>query len=112
MDDADRLYLLAERERHRDASTISVPGGEYEVWLGGEVFGGVDLSIDGEKIASERGVLNNNGGLEQLATVPISAGDHELEVEYSMGGLYPGSAVHPYAVGPLELRAHRVATSG
>ena len=84
--------------------TISVPGGEDEVWLGGEVFGGVDISIDGEKIASERGVLNNNGGFEQIATTPISAGDHELEVEYSMGGLYPGSAVHPYAVGPLEFR--------
>jgi hypothetical protein len=84
--------------------TISVPGGEYEVWLGGEVFGGVEISIDGEKIASERGVLNNSGGFEQVATAPISAGDHELEVEYSMGGLYPGSAVHPYAVGPLEFR--------
>ena len=83
---------------------ISVPGGEYEVWLGGEVFGSVDLSIDGEQIASERGVLNNNGGLEQLATVPISAGAHQLEVEYSGASLYPGSAVHPYAIGPLELR--------
>ena len=91
---------------------ISVPGGEYEVWLGGEVFGAVNLSIDGEKIASERGVLNNNGGLEQLATVPISAGDHELEVEYSGASLYPGSAVHPYAIGPLEFGPHRGVTWG
>jgi hypothetical protein len=43
--------------------------------------------------------------MEQLAIVPITAGEHNLEVEYSMGGLYPGSAVHPYAVGPLEFRA-------
>jgi hypothetical protein len=84
---------------------ISVPGGEYEVWLGGEVFGAVHLSVDGEQIAFERGVLNNNGGLEQLATLPIAAGGHQLEVEYSGASLFPGSAVHPYAIGPLELRA-------
>ena len=66
MDGADALHLLAERaaaprrrnlgSRRRVRSSGSV----------GDVFGGVDLSIDGEQVASERGVLNNDGGLEQL----------------------------------------------
>jgi hypothetical protein len=84
--------------------TISVPGGSYEVWLGGEVFGAVELKIDGETIASEQGVLNNNGGLEQLSTTRIGQGEHELAVKYTGASLYPGSAVRPYAIGPLELR--------
>lgn len=84
--------------------TISVPGGDYEVWLGGEVFGAVELKIDGETIASEQGVLNNNGGLEQLSTTRIGQGEHELAVKYTGASLYPGSAVRPYAIGPLELR--------
>ena len=97
-------YSFSPSGDGRIESGLSVPGGEYEIWLGGEVFGAVDVFIDGVKVASERGVLNNAGGLEQLATAPIPAGEHQLEVEYSGASLYPGSAVHPYAIGPLEVR--------
>ena len=85
-------------------AALSASGGEYEIWLGGEVFGKVEIAIDGDTVASEQGVINNNGGLEQLATVPIAGGDHEIEVHYSGASLYPGSANRPYAIGPLELR--------
>ncbi len=83
----------------------TVPGGEYELWLGGVVFGGLEIRIDGEEVASERGVLNNYGGLEQLATISLDGGEHEIEIEYHGAGLWPGSALDPYEIGPLELRA-------
>jgi hypothetical protein len=86
-------------------TNFSVPGGEYELWLGGVVFGGLDVIIDGEKVASERGVLNNYGGLEELAIVKLSPGEHQLVMDYHGASLEPGSAVDPYEIGPLELRA-------
>jgi hypothetical protein len=69
------------------------------------VFGGIDITIDGEKVASERGVLNNYGGLEELAKVKLDPGEHELVIDYHGAGLQPGSAVDPYEIGPLELRS-------
>jgi hypothetical protein len=83
---------------------VRVPGGDYELWLGGVVFGGLDIGIDGDRVASERGVLNNYGGLEQLATITLDPGEHELVVDYHGAGLQPGSAVDPYEIGPLEVR--------
>jgi hypothetical protein len=97
-------YTFAPDGSGRLTTPFTVPGGEYELWLGGVVFGGIDLSIDGEKVASERGVLNNYGGLEELATISLDPGRHELVIDYHGAGLWPGSAVDPYEVGPLELR--------
>ena len=84
---------------------ISVPGGEYRIWLGGAVFGGLDLSLDGKKVASERAVIENTGALDPLGTVKLAPGKHRLTLDYSGADLHPGSAVHPYEIGPLELEA-------
>ena len=98
-------YTFAPDGSGQLESTFTVPGGEYELWLGGVVFGGLDIVIDGENVTSERGVLNNYGGLEQLATVSLAPGEHELLLDYHGAGLQPGSALDPYEIGPLELRA-------
>jgi hypothetical protein len=98
-------YTISPNGGGRSSVSISVPEGEYEIWLGGVVFGGLSIYLDGEKVASERGVLNNVGGMEHLATVPLGPGRHLLELEYEGASLYPGSAVRPYEIGPLELRA-------
>ncbi len=82
---------------------FSVPGGEYELWLEGSVFGGLQLSVDGEPVASEQGRIDNGGAYEPLGTVRLSAGTHVLEVEYEGAGLEPGSAVGPWVIGPLVL---------
>jgi hypothetical protein len=97
-------YTFAPDGSGRLTTPFEVPGGQYELWLGGVVFGGIDVIIDGEEVASERGVLNNYGGLEQLATIELKPGEHELSLVYHGGGLQPGSAVDPYEIGPLELR--------
>jgi hypothetical protein len=98
-------YTFSPAGSGRLSVPLDIPDGEYEVWLGGEVLGAVDIYIDGEEIASERHVINNNAGMEELATVDISKGQHVLEIEYHGSSIHPGSAMRPYAVGPLELRA-------
>jgi len=98
-------YTISPSGGGRSSVSVFVPGGEYEVWLGGVVFSGLSLYLDGEKVASERGVLNNVGAEEYLTTVSLGPGKHRLELEYEGADLYPGSAVRPYEIGPLELRA-------
>jgi hypothetical protein len=98
-------YTFAPDGSGRLTTPFGVPGGEYELWLGGVVFGGLDITVDGEKVASERGVVNNYGAPEQLATISLAPGNHELVIDYNGASLWPGSAVDPYEIGPLELRA-------
>ena len=85
-------------------ATVNVPSdGEYEVWLGGYAFGGVEVSVDGEKTGSERGVPNTDGGYEPLGTATLGAGTHTIELDYDRSILRPGSGAGPFAVGPLFL---------
>jgi hypothetical protein len=98
-------YTFSPSGSGQISTEIETPGGELELWLGGEIFGAVEIRIDGEPVASERAVLNNTAGMEELTTVALSRGAHKLEVEYKGASLWPGSAVRPYAVGPLEFRS-------
>lgn len=82
---------------------LEVPGGEYELWLAGAVFGGLTLRIDGEEVASERAVIENVGGYEPLGAVQLAPGSHRLEIEYSGAGLSPGSGARPWEIGPLVM---------
>lgn len=84
---------------------LSVPGGEYELWLEGAVFGEVRLSVDGKEVASERARIENVGGYEPLGPVRLTPGTHRLEIEYQGGSLYPGSAPQPWEIGSLVLEA-------
>jgi hypothetical protein len=84
---------------------IEVPEGEYELWLAGSVFGGLELDIDGEQVAAERAVIENTGGYEPLGPINPAAGKHSLELKYSGAGLSPGSAAAPWVIGPLVLEA-------
>jgi hypothetical protein len=84
---------------------FSVPGGGYELWLGGVVFGGLTLRIDGAAVASERATIDDGGVYEPLAVVHLAPGEHTLGVEYEGASLSPGSAVFDWAIGPLVLEA-------
>jgi hypothetical protein len=84
---------------------VEVPGGEYELWLGGTVYGGLELSLDGKGVASERAVVENSGAYTPLGAVELSPGRHRLQLDYSGASLWPGSALHPSGIGPLLLEA-------
>ncbi len=88
-------------------ASADVGSGTYELWLGGAVFGGLDLYVDGRRVASERAVLNNEGGLEPMARIELAAGRHSFRLDYHGADLQPGSAADPYAIGPLILAAPR-----
>jgi hypothetical protein len=68
-----------------------VDGGTYSVWLEGSVRGVVELTVDGEVIASVRHFLNNKGLYTPLAEVELTPGTHEISVELADGGPAPGS---------------------
>jgi hypothetical protein len=91
---------------------IEVPGGEYELRLGGAVYGGLALSLDGEEVASERAVVENVGALEPLGVVELAPGRHLLAIRYSGADLHPGSAEHPDEIGPLLLEAPESGEAG
>jgi hypothetical protein len=98
-------YTVAPTGSGRLSEEIEVPGGEYELWLGGVVFGGLDLTLDGKGVATERMAIENPGALEPLGRVKLTPGKHRLELDYSGADLNPGSALNPYEIGPLELDA-------
>ena len=92
--------------------TLEVGGGSYEIWLGGAVFGGVELRIDNQKVAERRAVVENVGAVDPIGSVKLARGEHWLELEYSGADLWPGSAAHPYEIGPLLFEAPGAADPG
>ena len=88
-------------------TAVELQGGSYELWLGGVVFGSVEILIDGETVATESGRLNQPGGMEPLGVVELAGGSRTVELRYEQGGLTPGSAEHSYAIGPLILEPVR-----
>jgi hypothetical protein len=105
-------YTIAPSGSGTSTASLTVPGGAYDVWLGGVVFGAVDVYIDGKKVASERGALDNPGGVDDIGTVDLAPGRHKLELEYHGASLYPGSALWAYGIGPLELSRPRSGEEG
>jgi hypothetical protein len=94
---------------------VSVPAaGRYAVWLGGSFRGRIELSVDGKRVQSARGELNqfHNNSYMQMGELDLGAGEHALALRYDGGGLRPGSAGEgvmkadlgeQMAIGPLAL---------
>jgi hypothetical protein len=94
-------YTVAPSGSGKLSGSVTLPGGEYELWLGGSVFGNLDLSLDGSRVASERALTANEGIMEPLGSVSLGPGDHKLELDYTGASLYPGSASPSEGIGPL-----------
>jgi hypothetical protein len=76
------------------------------VWLGGSSRGRTTVSIDGRRIGSVQGVLNNIGGFMRFPATMLSAGEHRIAIAYHDGGLRPGSKIEasqPFPLGPFAL---------
>jgi hypothetical protein len=92
------------------AFTIARPG-RYRVWLSGSFTRRLITSVDGVRIGSATGVLNEPGGWTPLGTVRLSASVHRVTLSYGDSRLYPGSGgggragpvltVGPLAVAPV-----------
>jgi hypothetical protein len=80
--------------------------GVYYFWLGGSISGHLTTTVDKRQVGSTHEVLNEPGGFILLGKARLSAGVHHFTLDYSSGGLAPGSAgpsiADPsFTVGPL-----------
>jgi hypothetical protein len=81
---------------------LEVPGpGEYIAWIEGSVHGSVELYLDGERVASTRNQINNEGSFVRLGRILIDRGAYDVEVRYGGADLRPGSAPPPETTGPV-----------
>ncbi len=77
--------------------------GDYELWLGGYIFGGLEVRVDGTEVGSKRAVINSAGGYEPLGTVALNPGRHTVELDYDRGILQPGTGGGNFGIGPLMM---------
>jgi hypothetical protein len=85
-------------------TNINVPTtGWYHLWLAGSFRDGINLSVDGRRAADERDMLNNNGQYTPFGRLFLSAGSHQLTLDYSGPDLRPGSGGPQFAFGPVAL---------
>ncbi len=78
-------------------------GGRYELWLGGSFRRTVTAAVDGHEVGSASDELNTSGQWVPLASVPLTAGSHNISLRYGGSPLAPGSGGFPFAMGPVAL---------
>jgi hypothetical protein len=85
-------------------TNITVPtAGRYSLWLAGSFRDAIDLSVDGRRSADRRDMLNNTGQYTPFGRLSLSAGSHQLLLDYSGPDLRPGSGGPQFAFGPVAL---------
>lgn len=86
-----------------EASVQVTAPGRYLIWLGGAFRDRLGIFVDGHRVATARGHLNNFGQYTQLGAATLSAGAHTVTLAYSGPDLRPGSGGAQFAMGPLVL---------
>jgi hypothetical protein len=85
-------------------AAVSVPAaGRYGFWLAGSFRRRIELSVDGQKLATAQHHLNHPGVDTPLGEAELTAGPHGIVLRYSAANLSPGSGGSPFALGPLVL---------
>jgi hypothetical protein len=83
--------------------------GDYRVWFGGSVRGGIEASIDGGPVGSLDAQLSNPGEYTELGVTRLAAGPHQLRIEYDSKPLSPGSSTPkelPYPSAPFAVSSN------
>jgi hypothetical protein len=81
--------------------SFEVPAaGRYRMTLGGSLWGGVRVTVDGTEVWSGRGRLNWSPYSNPLPSVELAAGTHTVVVDYTTG-LRPGEGYTPSQIGPI-----------
>lgn len=78
--------------------------GEYEVWIGGSFPGDLTVSVDGEPVLEDGGMIEADGsGATSLGRVSLAQGAHTLTVAYALPWWRPGVGAGPFPMGPVFL---------
>lgn len=77
--------------------------GEYQLALGGSFTGQVTVGIDGQQVWRGRHQLNWTGNTTPMGAVPLTAGVHELTLDYEASVWQPGSGGAAWPLGPVYM---------
>lgn len=83
------------------AGSARTAAGTYEVLLGGEVHGAAEVRVDGQSAGSIRGALYPTGDFAHVGTIDLTAGEHQVELDYQGASVHPGSAEPARPLGPV-----------
>jgi hypothetical protein len=84
------------------SAKLFVPGGRYRVWMYGTSGRAINAIIDGRRVGSFKQV-NTPRQWNDVATVSLARGRHELEMQRPGGSFAPGNA-YLGRLGPLVLQ--------
>ncbi len=98
-------YLIPGNDAGQVRSTfkVDVPG-DYEIWLGGSVRGGVEAVVDGHSAGDVRDHLVSGIGYTRVGEAELAAGRHQLLLSFSGADLRPGSwhsSTLDFPIGPV-----------
>ena len=86
------------------AGTVSVAaGGTYGVYLAGSFARTVTIFVDGDRVGSFSGMLNEEGQWTPFGSLKLAAGSHTITLRYGGSELAPGAGAGPFEMGPLAL---------
>ena len=100
-DPAMRGAVIPRGPAHEKSELVIPVGGRYDVFVRGSYRGRLRVSVDGQRIDSERHRLSHAGQYEPLGTVSLEAGRHDVAVDYATGWLWPGAGGQEAGLGPL-----------
>ena len=75
--------------------------GRYSLWVGGSIYERATTEVDGERIGTESGLINNPGQYVELGRTSLDRGRHEVRVSFSGSELAPGADLGPFGIGPV-----------
>jgi hypothetical protein len=78
-------------------------GGEYELWLEGSAMPELVTRVDGARVGSVRGQVQNRGAYVRLGSARLDPGPHRIEVEVEGADLHPGSDLPVQTTGVIAL---------
>jgi len=93
-------YLYPD-SKGRATSTVTLPGGTHSLWLGGSLNNTITLYIDDQRAGESGQLLNNSGQWIPMGTAEISAGEHDVSLDYDGSDWRPGSHKEAVGIGPL-----------
>jgi len=83
---------------------INVPvSASYRIWVGGDIYGKLTVSVDGHSAPGVREAINVNH-YQPFGPFSLDSGHQQLKLSYEGAGLAPGSGADPTPLGPVILQ--------
>jgi hypothetical protein len=76
----------------------------YRLWLGGSIRGRLSVSVNGSRVGTVAGQLQNAGQWLELGTAAIPSGTQQVTIAVSLPKLSPGTGGGGVSLGPLLLQ--------